>query len=239
MKQDIPVVILCGGRGTRMGQDARFIPKPMIKIGKKPILWHVMKIYSWWGFNNFILCLGYKGNKIREYFKNNKNWKITFVETGLNTNTGGRIKKIERYIKTDSFFATYGDGLSNVNIVKLLSYHRKIGKIATLTAFRPSSQFGILELGQNLLVSRFKEKPVLDHWINGGFFVFERKIFRYLGENDVLEKVPFIKLSRSNNLVAFQHKGFWECMDTYKDNIELNKMWKKDKAQWAFWRRNK
>lgn len=237
-KHEIQVVILCGGRGTRMGDAARFIPKPMIKIGNKPILWHIMKIYSCWGFKNFILCLGFKGNKIREYFKNKKEWNIKFIDTGLNTNTGGRIRKIQRYIKTDTFFVTYGDGLSDINLKRLLKFHKKKNKIATLTAVRPSSQFGIIELdGNSDLVTKFNEKPILDHWINGGFFVFEKEIFLYLNYDDILEKEPFTKLAKIKNLIAYQHKGFWECMDTYKDNLELNKMWKNGQAKWAVWRK--
>lgn len=234
---NIEVVILCGGKGTRMGESTKFIPKPMIKIGRKPILWHIMKIYSYWGFNNFILCLGYKGNKIKEYFRDSKKWNISFVDTGLYTNTGGRIKKIEKYIKGKTFFATYGDGLSDVNLYKLFKYHKEKNRVATLTAVKPLSQFGIMELRADGLVTKFKEKPTLDYWVNGGFFVFEKDIFSSLGENDVLEKEPFIKLIKKNNIAAYKHKGFWECMDTYKDNLELNNMWKTRKARWAIWRR--
>ncbi len=238
MIRDMEVVILCGGKGTRMGEAARYIPKPLIKIGQKPILWHILNYYSSWGINNFILCLGYKGHKIRQYFSNNKKWNITFVDTGLGTNTGGRIKKVKKYIKRETFFATYGDGVSDINLVKLLKYHKEKGKIATVTAVRPMSQFGVMVLNNDASIKKFEEKPRLDHWVNGGFFVFEKGIFSYLsGENDILEKGPFEKLAKNNDIVAYKHAGFWKCMDTYKDNLELNNMYESGKAVWANWRR--
>lgn len=225
------VVILCGGKGTRMGNDE--LPKALFPIGGKPILWHIMKTYSRHGFNDFVLCLGYKGDKIKTYFKKIKDWKITFVDTGLNTNTGGRIKKIENLIKDDLFFATYGDGLANINLNKLLKFHRAHKKFSTITVARPLSQFGIVGVDSHTCrVTHFEEKPILDHWINGGFFVFDKKVFKYLRKNDVLEKQSFARLLKDNQIVAFKHKGFWKCMDTYKDNLVFNELWNKGNAPW-------
>lgn len=218
-----------------MGEGTRFIPKPMVKIGNKPILWHIMKIYSHYGFDDFILCLGYKGEQIREYFQREKDWNITFAKTGLYTNTGGRIKKIQRYVRGETFFATYGDGLSDINLINLLEYHERQKKVATLTVVKPPSPFGVVELDSNNLVTDFREKPILDHWINGGFFVFGKAIFEYVKGNDVLEKDVFHRLARDRNLVAYKHGGFWECMDTYKDNLQLNEMWRSNGAKWAVW----
>ncbi len=234
MSRGVQVVILCGGKGTRMGENLT-IPKPMVRIGDKPVLWHIMKIYSHYGFDDFILCLGYRGEKIREYFQGKKDWNITFAETGLDTNTGGRIKKIQRYIRGETFFATYGDGLSDINLIDLLKYHKRQKKVATLTVVKPPSPFGEVELGSNNLVADFKEKPILDHWINGGFFVFSKDIFEYVKETDVLEKDVFHQLVKGGNLVAYKHGGFWECMDTYKDNLQLNEMWRLNRAKWAVW----
>jgi glucose-1-phosphate cytidylyltransferase len=227
-------VILCGGKGTRMKEFTNSIPKPMVCVGDKPILWHIMKIYSHFGFNEFVLCLGYKGEKIKEYFRESE-WDIIFAETGENTNTGGRIKRIEKYIGEDNFFATYGDGLANIDLQKLLDFHLGHGKMATLTAVQPYSQFGILEMDKNGTILDFKEKPKLDNWINGGFFVFNSRIFEYLGENDILEKAPFERLAAEKQLMAYKHGSFWECMDTYKDNVELNEMWTGNNAKWAVW----
>jgi len=227
--------ILCGGEGTRLREHTNSIPKPMVMIGDKPILWHIMKIYAHYGFNDFILCLGYKGDVIKDYFKNDENWNITFADTGLKTNTGGRIRRVEKYIEDDTFFATYGDGLSNIDLNDLLEYHRSKDKVATLTAVKPLSPFGMLEIDSNNLVADFKEKPVLDHWINSGFFVFNVGVFDYINENDVLEKEVFERLAKDNNLSAYKHTGFWKCMDTYKDNLELNRMWESNQARWAVW----
>lgn len=228
-------VILCGGEGTRLREHTNSIPKPMVMVGDKPILWHIMKIYTHYGFNDFILCLGYKGDVIKDCFKNDEDWNITFADTGLKTNTGGRIKRVEKYIEDDTFFATYGDGLSDIDLNDLLKYHKSKNKIATLTAIKPLSPFGMLEIDSNNLVTDFKEKPILDHWINGGFFVFDNGIFDYISENDVLEKEVFERLAKDANLCAYKHTGFWKCMDTYKDNLELNKMWESDQARWAVW----
>jgi glucose-1-phosphate cytidylyltransferase len=231
----IKTVILCGGKGTRMGNDEP--PKTMFTIGGRPVIWHIMKIYAHYGFREFILCLGYKGHKIREYLSKVKDWRIHFVETGPDTNTGSRIKKIEAHIKEEMFFATYGDALSNVNINDLLKFHKAHGKTATLTAIRPYSPFGIIGIdAHSNTVTHFEEKPILDHWINGGFFVFSKKIFDYIEENDMLEKDTFNRVVKDKNLAAYKHNGFWECMDTYKDNLRLNQLWNTQKAPWAIWK---
>lgn len=226
------VVILCGGKGTRMGNDE--LPKALFSIGNRPILWHVMNIYAHYGFCDFILCLGYKANKIKDYFKKIKNWKITFADTGLNTNTGGRIKRIEHLIKTDLFFATYGDGLADINLTNLLEFHKSHKRIATITVVRPYSPFGIAGVdSKTQAVTHFEEKPILDHWINGGFFVFNKEVFDYLKEKDILERHSFARLLKDKQISAFKHKGFWKCMDTYKDNLELSEIWRKGKAPWV------
>lgn len=232
-------VILCGGKGMRFREHTNLIPKPMALIGEKPILWHIMKIYSQFGFNEFILCLGYQGEVIEEYFKDTPEWGIIFEHTGMETNTGGRIKKIEKHINDDVFFATYGDGLADIDLNKLLKFHTNHGKIATLTTVKPCSQFGMLELDGDDFILDFKEKPLLDIWINGGFFVFNKDVFDYIGMNDVLEGEVLERLVRIRELVAYKHQGFWKCMDTYKDNIELNEMWNKRDAKWLFGTINK
>ena len=230
------VVILCGGKGTRMGKDLQGLPKAMITIGDKPIIWHIMKYYGHFGFNNFILCLGYKGEDIVKFFIKNSEFNIQFVDTGVDTDTGGRIKKVEKHIDSDVFFATYGDGLADINIKSLLRFHLKHKKIATLTAVRPHSTFGIVGINSDSgMVTHFDEKPVLDHWINGGFFVFNKEIFGYLEENDILERHSFTRLLKDKQVCAFKHKEFWKCMDTYKDNLELNELWKQKKAYWKVW----
>ena len=235
MKNNIKTVILCGGKGRRMGNDE--LPKALFTVGGRPMLWHIMKIYSYYGFKDFILCLGYKGNRIKEYFSKVKEWGIQFVETGLETNTGGRIKKVEGYIEEERFFATYGDGLSDININDLLKFHKIHARTATLTSVRPLSPFGIVGIDTHSnAVTHFEEKPILDHWINGGFFVFEKKIFNYLKDGDILEKDTFNRMVKDKTMAAYKHHGFWECMDTYKDNLRLNQLWDNQKAPWAIWK---
>lgn len=231
------VVILCGGKGERLREHTEAIPKPLVEIGGKPILQHIMRTYSYYGYNDFILCLGYKGDKIREYFNqnNNETWNIEFVDTGLDTNTGGRIKKIEKYIETDNFLATYADGLSDINIKELIEYHKKHGKIATMTCTYLRSNFGIVSINNDNVVVGFKEKPFVNMWMNGGFFIFNKKIFNYLEENSILEGHPMEQLAKDRELVAFKHKGFWEGMDTYKDTRMLNEAFNKGKAKWMVW----
>jgi len=269
-KKDIPVVILAGGLGMRMRDYSENLPKALVPIGNMPVLLHVMKIYSHYGFNKFIICLGHKGEMIKEYFMNHEwilndmkletghtnekkvtnlvkdldKFEIIFADTGLNTPTGGRLKKIERYIDGDNFLANYCDGLSNVNVNSLLEHHLKMKKIATLTAIHPLTTFGLLEIKDGLTVS-FKEKPILPGWVNGGYFAFNRKIFDYLDENSVLEEGPLRKLSEKGQLAAFQHDDFWACMDTYKDVERLNKVWEEgwmphvgyrfNKVPWKVW----
>lgn len=229
------VVILCGGKGTRMGNEE--LPKALFLIGEKPIIWHIMRLYAHYGLKDFILCLGYRGSKIKKYFSNIKNWKITFVDTGLETNTGGRIKMTMNYINDEYFLATYGDGLADVNILKIIEFHKIHKRVATLTAVKPRSTFGIVGIdSNNNIVSHFEEKPILDHWINGGFFVFNKEIFTYIKDADILEKDTFGRLVKDRNLVAYKHNGFWECMDTYKDNLRLNELWLNNNAPWALWK---
>ena len=219
------VVILAGGLGTRISEYTKTIPKPMIRIKNKPIIHHIMDHYASYGHNEFYIALGYKGNIIKKYFKNKNlsKWKINLIETGKNTMTGGRLKKMEKIIK-ETFMLTYGDGLSNVNLTKLINFHKKNKKIATLTAVRPPARFGAVKLTGNK-VSYFKEKSKLDEgWINGGFFVMEPKIFRYIKNSKTfLEKEPLVNISKKKELNAFKHQGFWQCMDTKRDKELLEK----------------
>ncbi len=210
------------------------IPKPMVMIGNRPILWHIMKIYAQAGMHNFILLLGYKKDAIIRYFRKRTPWSIRFVDTGLDTNTGGRLKRIEHLVREDVFFATYGDGLADINLNSLFTFHRRHNKVATITSVRPASPFGIMGIDSHTdAVTHFQEKPFLDHWVNGGFFVFNRDVFRYLKKDDILEKDSFLRLVKDKNMVAYKHRGFWECMDTYKDNLKLNALWKSAEAPWC------
>lgn len=230
------IVILCGGKGTRMGKNLEGLPKAMLPIGNKPIIWHIMKYYAHFGFNDFVLCLGYKGWDIVRFFRKNCGFKIQFVDTGLEVNTGGRIKKIKKHINSEVFFATYADGLADINLKALLKFHTMHKKIATLSAVRPHSTFGIVGIDSNSgLVTHFDEKPVLDHWINGGFFVFNKRVFKYLKEDDILERHSFNRLLKDKQVCAFKHRGFWKCMDTYKENLELNDLWNQKRAYWKVW----
>ncbi|WP_432665321.1 glucose-1-phosphate cytidylyltransferase [Wukongibacter baidiensis] len=255
------VVILAGGFGTRISEDTHLKPKPMIEIGNKPILWHIMKIYSHYGFNEFIICLGYKGNVIKDYFSKfylyNSNvtfdftstdsmivhenvvepWKVTLVDTGLYTGTGGRIKRVKKYIGDNSFMLTYGDGVSNVNIRKLLRCHKENGKIATVTAVNPMGRFGTIKLSEDNIVEEFKEKTRQDNsWINGGFFVLEPKIFDYIKDDEsMFEKAPMEILTQENELIAFKHRGFWHAMDTLKDKKYLQSLWDSERPPWKLW----
>lgn len=250
-------IILAGGYGTRLEEETVVKPKPMIEIGGRPILWHIMKTYSHYGVNDFVICLGYKGYVIKEYFtnyfmhssdltidiQNNKveihsvhsePWKITLVDTGEKSMTGGRIKRIEKYVD-DTFLMTYGDGVSNIDITKLIEFHKKSNTIATLTGVQPMGRFGTLEIQSNK-ITKFVEKPSGDNsWINGGYFVFEKSIFDYLdGDDTVLEKKPLETLAKSNQLSVFKHDGFWHPMDTLRDKNYLNNMWKTNPL-WKKW----
>jgi glucose-1-phosphate cytidylyltransferase len=227
------VVILAGGFGTRISEYTKSIPKPMIRIKKLPILVHIMKHYAKFGFNEFYIALGYKGNVIKNYFKNKKfNWKINLVETGKNTMTGGRLKRLAKYLRGESFFLTYGDGLSDVNIIKLLRFHKKNKKLVTLTAVRPPARFGALKLKGNL-VKYFKEKSKMDEgWINGGFFVIDQKFLDFIKNDRIfLEREPLEKVTKMKELAAYRHNGFWQCVDTKRDLILLNKILKSTKGK--------
>ena len=252
------VVLLAGGYGTRLSEETVVRPKPMVEIGGKPILWHIMKIYSHYGFNEFVICLGYKGYFIKEYFSNyllhqadvtidirenriemhNNNaepWKVSLVETGLNTMTGGRIKRVQPYVGNEDFFLTYGDGVSNVNVAEALAYHKSHGKIATMTAVQPPGRFGALNLTDSNQVLRFMEKPKGDQaWINGGFFVLSPKVFDYITEGDptVFEQKPLERLAQDTQLMAFKHDGFWQSMDTLRDRNTLEKLWAQPTPPW-------
>jgi glucose-1-phosphate cytidylyltransferase len=261
MDRDIPVVILAGGLGTRLREETEYRPKPMVKIGDQPILWHIMKTYAHFGFKHFIICLGYKGESIREYFFDyalntgdvaldlgkrtqvhmgntfdQVDWQVILADTGATTMTGGRIRRIRDYIKTDRFLMTYGDGVADVNLDELLETHQKMGKTATMTAVRPTSRFGEVAVESGLVV-RFQEKAVLDEtWINGGFFVFEKKIFDYLDDDrTVLEQEPLRRLAEQRQLAVHHHRGFWQCMDTYREFEMLNRDWAEGKAPWKVW----
>ena len=253
------VVILAGGYGTRISEESHLKPKPMIDIGSRPILWHIMKMYSHFGFNEFVICCGYKGYVIKEYFANyflhssdvtfdmshnkmevhqsaSEPWRVTLVDTGEETMTGGRIKRIEKYITEDTFCLTYGDGVGDVNISELVKFHKSHGKLATVTAAQPPGRFGSLNFDGNV-VRDFKEKPIGDgSWINGGFFVLNKKVFELIdGDHTFWEKEPMEKLAHGQNLQAFFHKGFWQPMDTLRDKTYLEGLWKSGKAPWKMW----
>ena len=231
----IKTVILCGGRGTRLGARTEEIPKPLVEIGGKPILWHIMKIYSHYGLNNFVLCLGYKGDMIKTYFQNSSEFNIEFVDTGLETGTAGRLYKVKDYLDKQ-FCMTYGDGLSDVSIKELLNFHNKNSGIMTVTAIRPLVRFGLLDI-EGTQVKRFSKNSVPVHgWIDGGFFVVNKDIFKYLENSDeaeMLEGRILDELSIDSNLFAFKHRGYWKCIDTPRDleNIEEDILMKRD-----FWR---
>ena len=256
------VVILAGGLGTRLMEETESRPKPMVEIGGKPILWHIMKIYESYGFNEFIICLGYKAHSIKEYFLNyylynsdltieldknkveihvtkTESFKVTLVDTGLKTNTAGRIKRIENYVGNETFMLTYGDGLADINLKELLAFHKNHSKLATLSAIQTPGRFGNIEMDIDGNIDHFIEKPQGDGmWINGGFFVLEPQIFEYLNENmdDIQwEKKPLLDIANDNQLVAYKHKGFWKCMDALRDRIELEDLWKSGEAKWKNW----
>ncbi|WP_449437257.1 glucose-1-phosphate cytidylyltransferase [Pedobacter steynii] len=257
------VVILAGGFGTRLSEETVSIPKPMVQIGDKPIIWHIMKIYSHYGFNDFIILGGYKSYVIKEYFSNyflhqsdvridlsnnsmeildskSEPWKITILDTGLNTLTGGRINRAKEYLKDETFLLTYGDGVSNVNIKELVDFHKAHGKSITMTAVQPEGRFGALDINHDSnKVNFFMEKPKGDgSWINGGFFVCEPKVFDYIdkGDETIWERTPLEKLAENNELFAYKHFDFWKPMDTLRDKVQLEEMWENNKASWKLWK---
>ncbi len=255
------VVLLAGGFGTRISEESFIKPKPMIEIGERPILWHIMKLYSYYGHNEFIICAGYKQHIIKEWFSNyflhssditfdftkenriivhnqhTEPWKVTVVDTGLNTMTGGRIKRIQEYIEDAPFFLTYGDGVSDVNLDKLLNFHKNHGKMVTLTGVRPEGRFGVLDIKNNV-VNLFREKSEMDDgWINGGFMVLEPQCLDYIeGDNTIFEREPLEKLAALGELMCYKHEGFWQCMDTLRDKEKLEKLWASGKAPWRLWK---
>ena len=256
------VVILAGGYGTRISEESHLKPKPMIEIGDKPILWHIMKIYSHYGYNDFIICCGYKHYVIKEWFAdyylhnsdimfdftdNNRltvlntsavePWKVTLVDTGLNTMTGGRVKRIQKYVGDEPFMLTYGDGVADINITELLKYHQQHGKIATITTVNVGQRFGVIEMGNDNSIKAFREKSDSDgSVINGGFMVFQPQIFNYIeGDETILERTPLETIANIGELKGYKHEGFWHCMDTQRDKQNLESLWAANKAPWKVW----
>jgi glucose-1-phosphate cytidylyltransferase len=257
------VIILCGGQGTRLREETEFKPKPMVMVGDRPILWHIMKMYGHFGYKDFVLCLGYKGEMIKEYFLNyqamnndvtltlgshrqleahgahgEEDFRVTLANTGAEAMTGSRVKQVERYVDDDLVCVTYGDGLSDVNIADLIKFHRSHGKVGTVTSVRPQSRFGVLDIDESHAVTNFAEKPQSEGRISSGFFVFDRKFFEYLTEDPgcVMEQEPLQKLARDGQLMAYRHDGFFFAMDTYREALKLNELWESGQAPWAHWR---
>lgn len=256
------VIILAGGYGTRISEESHLRPKPMIEIGGMPIMWHIMKLYSHYGFYEFIICAGYKQYVIKEYFSNYflhksditfdfagagncmvihnnsaEPWKVTVVDTGIDTMTGGRVKRVKDYLNNESFMVTYGDGVSDIDIKNLVSYHRSHGKTMTLTGVQPEGRFGVMDFGSNDCVQSFREKNKEDSgWINGGFIVCEPKVLDYIANDTImLEKEPMEQLAAERELMCYRHNGFWQCMDTLRDKEKLEKMWQEGNAPWKVW----
>ena len=255
------VVILAGGYGTRISEESQFKPKPMIEIGSMPVLWHIMKLYSSYDFNEFVICAGYKQHVIKEWFadyflhtsditfdftqddkiivhnKRAEKWKVTVVDTGLDTMTGGRLKRVKSFIGDEPFFMTYGDGVADVNIKELLEFHKAHGKKATLTAVKPDSRFGVLDITDNNQINAFREKSQVDSgYINAGFMVLEPDVLDYIKDDSVMfEREPLEALAENNQLMCFKHNGFWQCMDTLRDKVKLETLWAENKAPWKVW----
>ncbi len=256
------VVILCGGQGTRMREETEFRPKPLVEVGGRPILWHIMKSYAHYGFRDFVLCLGYRGNMIKEYFLNyeamnndfticlgkkakiqynddheEQDFVVTLAETGAESMTGGRLRRVAKYLQDEErFMVTYGDGVSDVDIPRLVEFHKAHGKLATVTTFRPVSRFGILDINKEQQVMNFIEKPKSDAWASAGFFVFEREVLDYLdGDETVLEREPLERLAAEGQLMAYNHEGFFYAMDTFREYQALNELWKNGEAPWKKW----
>lgn len=256
----IPVVIFCGGQGSRMKEETEFRPKPMVTVGGHPILWHIMKIYEHYGYNDFIIALGYKGDYIKNYFINQEyllhdmtintqtgksnifrnskrkhdNFNITFVDTGLETLTGERLLKVKKYINSDRFIVTYGDGVGDVNIRELLDFHEKKNVIGVITGVHPKSKWGLVVADKNNIIKQFKQKPVLHEFVNGGFMVFKKDFFKYIKFREMIE-VSLERLVREKQLAVYHHEGYWSAMDTYQDMQEMNMQWKKD-PRWKVWK---
>ena len=254
------VVILAGGLGTRLSEETELRPKPMVEIGGRPILWHIMKIYSSYGYSEFVICLGYKGYMIKEYFANfflheadvtidlsansvevhrhkSEPWKVTLVDTGISTMTGGRLKQVEPYVANETFMMTYGDGVGDIDLDELVASHKRSGKAATLTAVQPFGRFGAIDIGDGDRVERFVEKPRGDGaWVNAGFFVLEPEVFAVIkGDQTIWEREPMERLASEGRLAAFKHRGFWRPMDTLRDKQELERAWSEGQAPWRVW----
>jgi glucose-1-phosphate cytidylyltransferase len=253
-------VLLAGGLGTRMREETEFRPKPMVEVGGRPVLWHIMKLLSQQGISDFVICTGYKSEQIKDYFLNyntsnsdftvdlgkpggvvfhdlhgEQNWRVTVADTGTTTNTGGRLKAVEKHLEGEDFLCTYGDGLANVDLGALREFHKNHGRLATVTTARPSSRFGLVETDAQGLVTSFREKPVLDEWVNIGYFIFGQNIFKLLDNNSVLEEEPLNNLAQSGELGAFKHDGFWQPMDTFRESKLLNDLWDSGQAPWKNW----
>ena len=260
MKNPIPAVLLAGGLGTRMREETEYRPKPMVEIGGQPVLWHIMKNLSVEEINEFIVCTGYKGQQIKDYFLNYhtsnhdftvkleehsdveihkdeplEKWKVTVSDTGQNTMTGGRVNKIKKYVDGRRFLVTYGDGLADVDLDELIKFHENHGKIATVSTVRPLSRFGVMDIDAEGAVKKFREKPQVDDWINIGFFIFEPEIFNFLNDDCVLEREPLEALAKQGQLRAFKHHGFWQPMDTFRESLALNELWDQKSAPWKTW----
>ena len=256
------VAILCGGVGTRLREETEFRPKPLVEVGGRPILWHIMKLYAHHGFRDFVLCLGYRGSMIKEYFLNyeamnndfticlgkesrleyndnheEQNFHITLADTGLESMTGGRLRRARKYLSDDCFMVTYGDGVSDVDIRRLVEFHKSHGRLATVTTFRPVSRFGILDINDHNQVQNFIEKPKSDAWASAGFFVFQREVLDYLDDDQcILEHQPLERLASERQLIAYHHDGFFYAMDTYREYQVLNDLWKNGQAPWKVWK---
>jgi glucose-1-phosphate cytidylyltransferase len=254
----VKAIILAGGQGTRLREETEYRPKPLVDVGGRPILWHILKYYAHYGVRDFVVCLGYRGHMIKEYFLNyeamnndfticlgeknridyhgahdEQDYNVTLADTGLDTMTGGRVARVKRHVDDDTFCVTYGDGLTDLDLGKAIEFHHAHGRLATVTAVRPISRFGILELGESGQVERFVEKPQTDGWASAGFMIFNRRVFDYLGGDDcVLEQEPMERLARENQLMAYRHDGFFFAMDTYREYLYLNELWASGKAPW-------
>ena len=254
------VVLLAGGLGTRLREETEYRPKPMVDIGEHPIIWHIMKIFAHYGLTEFVVCAGYRGEVIKDYFLNyegrthdftielghppkieyhssfaEEGWTVTVADTGAETMTGGRVKRIEKHLPNERFMVTYGDGLADVDISALMKFHESHGKLATVTTIRPLSRFGVMDMDESGLVEKFREKPLTDDYVNAGFFVFEPEVLNYLDEDCVLEQEPLEALASQGELMAFRHEGFWQPMDTFREFTLLNEMWIEENAPWKVW----